>query len=101
MKTTELQINDWVMYEGKPRRITGLDETCVYFRVGCCTECRNAESVIPVPLISAILERNGFAPIGPGTSMGWLSDDERQEVLWHKERKDVDVTFNVDQETEK
>lgn len=26
MKTTELQINDWVMYEGEPRRITGLDE---------------------------------------------------------------------------
>jgi len=59
MKTTELQINDWVMYEGKPRRITGLDENSVYFEKGC-TECHKVTKIIPIPLTADILEKNGF-----------------------------------------
>jgi len=100
MKTTELQINDWVMYEGEPRRITGLDENFVYFEKGC-TKCRKATKIIPIPLTSAILERNCFSPVGPGSSMGYLSEDGLTEVYWHKEYKYVAITLDLYQDTEK
>lgn len=69
MKTTELQINDWVMYRGKPRRITGLDESSVYFEK-YCTECHKAISVIPVPLTTEILENNGWKKVGEDERTG-------------------------------
>lgn len=81
MKTTELQINDWVMYRGKPRRITGLDESSVYFEK-YCTECHKAESVSAIPLTPEFFERNGFEKCLGVCAYGLRTERGTHVVVW-------------------
>ena len=93
MKTTELQINDWVMYRGNPRRITGLDESSVFFEK-YCTECHKAVSVGGIPLTHEFFERNGFEKCVAKYAYGLITERGSSLIVWFDEldKKRVQVS---------
>lgn len=59
MNCEELQIDDWVEYNGlnqKVKEISGLDNE-IYLTMDECVDCAE---VNPIPLTAEILEKNGF-----------------------------------------
>lgn len=61
MKANELMIGDWVSYNGKPCRITGIMPPYnVYISDHFPLAVVLAERCEPIPLTEEILEKNGF-----------------------------------------
>ena len=65
MKSTDLMIDDWVLYEGSPRKIVLLDDAgLALLRPGEDAEIIVKRDLRPVPLTPEILKNNGFENFG-------------------------------------
>ena len=60
-------VGDFVVAGGKPRRITGLDATTVYFGEDC-EDAFKVERISPIPLETGFFIKNGFARSKSGRS---------------------------------
>lgn len=75
MKAKELMINDIVLFNGKPRKVTGCIEegysvTITFDNNGLIMKDKNTpiNEVRPIPITPEILEKNGFNYEGGGYS---------------------------------
>ena len=86
IKATELQIGDYVLVDGKPRRVESITKKKIGYHINPQTDKRlyyaRLHDVEPIEITKELLEKNGFGTKGM-TTIYFLEGELPDDFIWN------------------